>query len=101
MVSHSGPSTLQAILNEGEEDVQMLHLLHYIPEKRAEDIYTIEDVIPLFNTEVEMNVGDKAIKRVLLVPEQQEIAYCQDRDILSFQIPEIKGHQIIKVEMNS
>lgn len=52
LVKYEGPSTLNIQLNAQEEkNRDVLHILHYITEKRSEDIYTVEDKIPLYDLE--------------------------------------------------
>ena len=35
-----------------------MHLLHYIPERRSQDIDIIEDVIPLYDVKVSIKVPE-------------------------------------------
>ncbi len=59
-VKHDGPSTLATFLMEQKGDSRyVLHLLHYIVEKRYRDIYTIEDVIPIYNLKLTLNLEHK------------------------------------------
>lgn len=46
LVSHNGPSSLITSLHRDEHRI-LLHVLHYIPEKRSADIHTIEDRLPI------------------------------------------------------
>ena len=50
-----------------------MHLLHYIPLKNAEEIYTIEDVIPLCGLEVSVATVGKKATSVRLVPEGENL----------------------------
>ena len=48
LVRHDGPSTLQInIGSQKEQGRWVVHLLHYIPERRGAEFDVIEDVIPL------------------------------------------------------
>ncbi|MBC7239318.1 MAG: beta-galactosidase, partial [Chloroflexi bacterium] len=53
LVICQGPSTLQVTLLrqtwEGDVPRTVVHLLHYIPERRGLEFDTVEDVIPLYN----------------------------------------------------
>lgn len=99
LVSHNGPSTLVTSLNHQEkENRDILHLLHYITEKRSEDIYTVEDVIPLYDVEIKLWVGEKKIKALRLVPEGKELPFCENGAYISFMLKRICGHEMIAVE---
>lgn len=55
LVAHTGPSTMTTIFNrQTEKNRDVLHILHYITEKRSEDIYTIEYIIPLYNIDLKI-----------------------------------------------
>lgn len=48
LVQHNGPSTLQTTLaQQAGQGRWILHLLHFIPERRSETLDVIEEVIPL------------------------------------------------------
>lgn len=97
LVQHDGPSTLQVTLNEqSTEKRQVLHLLHYIPERRGLDFDTIEDVIPLYNVTISVKVG-QSVKAVTLVPEDSALEFEAKDGRVSFTIPVITGHQMISL----
>jgi len=98
-VSHNGPSTLTALLNVQEkENREILHLLHYITEKRSEDIYTIEDVIPLFNIQFKLHTGRRKVKAVLQVPENISVSFECAEDSIYFDIDKIEGHRMVSIQ---
>ena len=75
----------------------MLHGLHYIPVKVSEELFTIEDIIPLYDIHYSVNLPEK-IKSVRLVPEGSELEFsCMDGRI-EFIVPEIKGHCMIEFQ---
>lgn len=99
LVSHNGPSTLMTAFNRQEEENRdILHLLHYITEKRSEDIYTIEDVIPLYGVEIRLYTGNRPVRSVSLAPEGEEIDFCLDGPFLLFTVGKISGHVMAVVE---
>ncbi|EGB91663.1 alpha-amylase family protein [Clostridium sp. D5] len=119
LVSHNGPSGLLCILNqkipgkqgavkdvlgmpavnEAGERIKLLHLLHYIPEKRSEEIYTIEDVIPLYHTEFSVYVGGHHVLGMQLVPEGRPISWEQSDGYVRFEIQKIEGHQMVEIRL--
>lgn len=97
LVVHNGPSSLNINLNMQEYNNRyVLHMLHYIPEKRTESIDIIEDIIPLYNIDIKLNL-DETITSVKLVPENKNIEFEINQGILSFAVPEIRGHQMIEL----
>lgn len=101
LVNHDGPSTLISSLNHQEaENRDILHLLHYITEKRSEDIYTVEDVIPLYMITMKIYVGDKKVQSVSLVPENLALSFKQEGQYITFTLQEVKGHNMISIQFN-
>lgn len=95
LVRHSGPSTMIVTLNEqADYNRLVLHLLHYIPERRSQDIDIIEDVIPLYNVKVSVKMDDD-VKAVMCVPEGQALDFETRGGRVEFVVPEIKGHQMV------
>lgn len=97
LVNHNGPSTIISTLNEQEnKNRYVLHLLHYIPERRCQRIDVIEDVIPLYNLEMKLNL-DKLPKSVTLVPQNEEVKFNIVDGTLEFTLGKINGHQMVEI----
>jgi hypothetical protein len=97
LVRHSGPSTLFAALNEQEsEGRSVLHLLHYIPERRGADFDVIEDVIPLHG--LELSVRAEGVRRVVTAPEGAELPHRAEGGRVVFTLPVLNGHQMVALE---
>jgi hypothetical protein len=95
LVQHSGPSSLVAMLNEQPDKKRtILHLLHYIPERRGTDFDTVEDVIPLHNLHVSVKV-DRSVKAVTLVPQNRTVDFKRSNKRIELTIKELAGHQMI------
>lgn len=59
VLTHDGPSTLVAsLMRQPRQNRYILHLLHYIPERRAQQLDIIEDVIPLYNLRIAMPLNE-------------------------------------------
>lgn len=98
LVSHNGPSTMITALNCQEgHNRDILHVLHYITEKRSEDIYTIEDVIPLYRIQFDMYTGGKTVKKVSIVPDT-EVSFVQEGDYIRFTVDKIEGHCMVSIQ---
>lgn len=95
LVRHSGPSSVIAMLNNQEHKKRtILHVLHYIPERRGTEFDTIEDIIPLYNLAISVLPGRK-ISNVTLVPQNQPIPFKVNNQRIEFTIKEVTGHQMI------
>lgn len=99
LVSHNGPSTMTTALNHQEQEKRdVLHILHYITEKRSEDIFTVEDVIPLYGVEFKIYTGNKNPAAVTLVPEEAAVPFVRDGQYISFRLDKIEGHSMISIQ---
>ena len=99
LVWHDGPTTLQVTVNQQpDENRWIVHLLHYIPERRSQEIDIIEDVIPLYNVKVSIRLP--RIKSVMCVPEQEPLPYQQKDGRVGFVLPRLVGHQMIALELS-
>lgn len=78
-------------INIQEENKRLIvHVLHYIPERRGEQFDTIEDVIPLHNVGISVRMDNRYVyffashKRSILGVETTKncnISKCQHRKI--------------------
>ena len=97
LLTHDGPSTLVATLNEqGAMNRYVLHLLHYIPVKSSEELYTIEDVIPLYNVTVKLR-APRPIKAARAVPGGEPIDSFIEGEQTCVTAPCINGHLMIEL----
>ena len=98
MTEHDGPTGMICILNDLGKNTQILHLLYYIPEKKSRDIYTVEDVIPLYNVQVRILTEGRIPESVKVVPEKTGIPWQMENGRLMFRVPEIQGHCMVEVK---
>ncbi len=102
MLVTNAPSTAQATLlrqplphSEGSRTI--VHLLHYIPERRGLEFDTIEDVIPLHNIELSFRTPT-APGRVYLAPQGDELSFTYEDDRVHVVVPSVIGHQMVVAE---
>lgn len=87
------PTTLLATLNrQPDQNRRVLHLLHYVPERRGRDFDVIEDVIPLSNVAVSVR---GSARRVTLAPSGTALKFSQRNGRVEFVVPELRGHQMV------
>ena len=98
LVRHNGPSTLFVTLNEQATQQRLVvHLLHYIPERRGVYFDTIEDVIPLFDLQVAVRT-DRPVAAVKTAPEGQPLAFEVKDGRVTFALPRLDGHQMVTID---
>ena len=97
LVKHNSFSTLNVALNEQvNENRYVLHLLHYIPERRGKAFDTIEDIIPVYDIDLKLHVP-KVIESVKTVPEGAVLEGFHGENELTFTLPKLTGHQMIEL----
>lgn len=97
LVRLDAPSTTIAAVNEqGQADRWVVHLLHYIPERRGQAFDIIEDVIPIGDVRVSVRVP-KRVRAAACVPEGQKLKFSQKDDRVEFVLPELRGHQMVSL----
>ncbi len=97
VLRHNGPSTVLTTVNEqAKQHRWVVHLLHYIPERRSQDIDIIEDVIPLYDLEISVRAPTE-IKAVTCVPEGEALDFTQVDGRVTFVLPKLMGHQMVEL----
>lgn len=96
LVSSNLPSTAEATLMR-QDGRYILHVLHYIPERRAKELDIIEDIIPLYDRELRIKTKWKP-SQLELVPQRKTLKFTFEEGYVSCQVPMIKGHQILVME---
>ncbi len=95
LVEVTGPSSLLATLNEQpEHNRRVLHLLHYIPERRGQAFDIIEDVIPLHSLKVSVAGEAQSVK---LVPSGEELEFQNEGGRVLFTLPKLDGHAMVEI----
>ena len=98
IVQSNAPTTSDILLNyQPDADRYILHILHYIPERRYLHADTIEDVIPLHNIKVDLKLPD-GYEFVEQVPERMKLDSTRVGKRLSFVIPSVNGHTMISIK---
>lgn len=93
------PSTAVFTLNrQPSKNRMILHVLHYIPERRAALLETIEDVIPIQELPVSLKI-EQQVLAVQLVPQQQPLEFRRVAGRVEFTLPKVEGHQAVAIEL--
>jgi len=93
-------STLVTVNGQPAENRWVVHLLHYIPERRGQDFDVIEDVIPILDVKVSV-AAPRRVADVLLAPQGGRLPFQARAGRVEFTLPRLEGHQMIAVEFGS
>ncbi len=91
--AHNLPSTAIVTVRRQKDDL-IVHLLHYVHQRRGRTLDVIEDVLPLHDVQV----GVRAARRpdaVRLVPEDEPVAWTWEDGYVCLTVPRVNGYQIV------
>ncbi len=101
LIVTNAPTTADITLNyQAEHDRYVLHILHYIPERRYNATDTIEDIIPLHNISLELKLP-KEYTNASIVPDDRGIVSAVSGNKLSINVPEVNGHCMIAISADN
>ena len=94
------PSSMIVTLNrQVEEDRLVMHLLHYIPERRGERFDIVEDAIPLYDIRFSIRDPNEKIESIFLEPRSMAIVPVNANGRTRFTVPFLQGHQIVSLQL--
>jgi hypothetical protein len=98
LLTASAPSTAQvSLMRQTDPDRTIVHILHYIPERRGLEFDTVEDVIPLHDVTVRFR-APTVPRRVYLAPSGEALGFdCRD-GYVQVTVREVRGHQMVVAE---
>jgi hypothetical protein len=89
------PSTAEVTLLRQEADGEsrlVAHLLHYVPQRRADNLDLVEDVIPLHDVGLAVR-GE--YRRAYLAPGGEELTVSSEGGYAAVRVGRVEGHQIV------
>jgi len=96
LVRVEGPTALETTLMRQKRRT-VLHVLHYLPQRRAQQLDIVEDVIPLRDVAVSVKLPARP-KNVRLAPQGDRLSFGYEEGRVTFVIPEVRGHQMVAME---
>lgn len=90
------PTTAEVALlrQPGHGGRLLVHLIHAVPQRRAERLDLVEDVLPL--RDVQLGVRAGAVRQVALAPSGAVLPHeTDDRGVTWVIVPEVRGHQVV------
>jgi len=76
------------------------HLLYAVPVRRGASIEVIEDIVPLYDVDVELRLPEAA-KAVYLAPQRTPLAFEQEGGVLRYTVPKLECHQMVVIDVES
>ncbi len=74
----------------------IVHVLHYLYQRRGKTLDVVEDVLPLFAVEISV-LAPKRPSAVNLVPAGQPAEWRYEHGYVHFRIPRVDGYQIVQI----
>ncbi|UCC61567.1 MAG: beta-galactosidase trimerization domain-containing protein [Anaerolineae bacterium] len=93
--THNLPSTAIVSVRQGGDDL-LVHLLHYVHQRRGRDLDVIEDLLSLHDATVSVRATQRP-STVHLVPEEQALDWAWEDGYVRFTIPRVNGYQIVQL----
>src|SRR5262249_2981742 len=88
LVETDAPSTAHiTLLRPPKENRTVVHLLHYLPQRRHPGFDTLEEIIPL--RDVRLSLRHAAPAAVYLAPTREPLVYSSDNGRVRVTIPEV------------
>ncbi|MDQ2730657.1 MAG: alpha-L-fucosidase [Armatimonadota bacterium] len=87
--------TEATVMRQGERTI--VHLLHYSPERRANNLDLVEDIVPLHNVPLSLNL-DHEPKSVYMAPDRRAVPFTYANGRAEVQVPEVRGHAMVVFE---
>jgi hypothetical protein len=90
------PSSAEITLRK-QGDRTILHILHYIAERKSKKMDIVDTKLPLYNCNISIK-ADKKPNKVYIAPSIEEIPFNYKEGYISIVIPEIIGHAMVVIE---
>lgn len=88
---------ITTLMEQKEQKRFINHLLYASPVKRGKNIEIIEDIIPIYDVNVELKV-EREIKKVYLTPQNTELKFEQSGNVVKYIIPKLECHQMVVLD---
>ena len=87
------------LTRQDENSRYVLHAMYACPVRRG-FVTMIEDIVPLYDVKVEIDIPEK-VRSVMLQPQGEPIAFTQENGTLRFTIPCVRSYQAVEINYRS
>jgi hypothetical protein len=99
LVRHDGPSTLlTSLMRQEAEGRHVLHVLHYVPQRRGEDFDTVPDRYSVRDVTMRLDATRVDATAAKLVPGDAAVDMTREDGELVLRLPVVEGH--VAIELN-
>ena len=84
-------------MDQYDEHRYVNHLLYATPVKRGQKVEIIEDIVPVYGTEVTLKLYTKP-KRVYLAPQMRDIDFDYSDGVLTYTVDRLECHQMVVID---
>lgn len=95
--SNLGAQAVVTLMHQKNENRYVNHLLYASPVKRGDGVEIIEDLLPIYETDITLTIDEK-IKKVYLAPQGKEIPFTQNGNKVSYSVDKFECHQMVVLE---
>ncbi len=96
LVRASAPTSTEVTVTSRPEQT-IIHLLQYCPERRAENLDLLEDIVPLHNVAMSVRRSKKP-RKVYLAPDETPLPFEYTSGRVNTVIPVVAGHAMLVIE---
>ena len=96
LIKSDAPSTAQITVTE-QSGRWIVHILNYVPERRAPGLDIVEEASPIVNLNVALRLGERP-RQVYLVPQRRNLELGYINGYAHVVVPIVNGHQMLVFE---
>ena len=85
------------LMQQKKENRYVNHLLYASPVKRGQGIEIIEDILPIYDIKVDIEVPEK-VKKVYFAPEMKNLDFEYTEGRISYKIEKLECHSMVVIE---
>ena len=100
VVTNLGAQGIITVRKQEKDNRYIVHTLYASPVKRGKGIEVIEDILPIYDTDVKVRIPCKP-KKVCLAPQNEEINFEYVGGVLKYTIKKFQCHQMTVIELDT
>ena len=93
-----GSAGIVNLLKQEDRSRYVAHLLYATPVKRGENIEAIEEIYPVYDVKIKLQLPEK-VEKVYLAPQREEVSFKKEGEYISLNIKKIDCHQMVVFEI--
>jgi hypothetical protein len=98
LLRSAAPATARITVNrQPGHGRTVIHLLHYIPERKAEGYDVVEEPLPLYDLRLSVRTG-APVARAYLAPSHQAVPFALHDGRVELTVPAVRGHAMVVLE---